>query len=253
MTASSTASFTLGILETGRVPDPLSGKYEPYPAMFRELLAETGATFRTYAILDGDIPSDPSECDAWLITGSKFGVYDGFDWIEKLKEFVRKAHEARRPIVGICFGHQLIAEALGGKVEKSDKGWGVGLHSWHLTGKADWMEGAGEDFALQVSHQDQVVKLPEGAKVLASSDFCPNALLAYDDWAVSFQGHPEFSAGFSEDLIRMRRGTVLPEDFADKALAHVHDREDSGKVAHWITVFLKKALAAKKASEAERA
>lgn len=253
MTAASSAPFTLGILETGRVPDALSGKYEPYPVMFRELLAETGAAFRTYAILDGEIPASPEECDAWLITGSKFGVYDGYDWIEELKAFVRQAHSARRPVVGICFGHQLIAEALGGKVEKSDKGWGVGLHSWELKEKADWMEGAGEDFALQVSHQDQVVELPEGARVLASSDFCPNALLAYDDWAVSFQGHPEFSADFSEDLIHMRRGTALPEDFADEALAHVRDRQDSAKVAHWINVFLKKALAARRAAAAAKA
>ncbi|MXN64709.1 GMP synthase [Stappia sp. GBMRC 2046] len=242
MPASSPRPITIGILETGRPPQQLEEKYPNYPKMFEELLSGSGAEFRTYAILDGDFPKDPRECDAWLITGSRFGVYDGYEWIDKLKGFVRSAHQAKSPVVGICFGHQLIAEALGGRAEKSDRGWGVGLHEYDVTGKADWMEGERASFALQVSHQDQVTKVPEGGTVLASSDFCPNALIAYDDWAVTFQGHPEFGPDFSEDLIKMRRGTTLPEDFADKALATVDAGQDSELVARWIAAFLQKAL-----------
>lgn len=242
MTSDRSASMNIGILETGRLPDALSDKYPSYPAMFERLLDKSGANFRTYAVLDGELPKSPTECDAWLITGSKYGVYDGYDWIEKLKGFVRDAYAAKRPVVGICFGHQLIAEALGGKVEKSDKGWGVGRHSYDVLEKPDWMTDDKDSFTLQVSHQDQVVKVPEGAKVLASSDFCPNALLAYGDWAVSFQGHPEFDAKFTEELIHMRRGTVLPEELADAALANLHEGEDSDAVARWIAAFLYKAL-----------
>lgn len=242
MSASSPRPITIGILETGRLPEQLEGRYPTYPKMFEGLLAESGAAFRTYAILDGEFPKDPRECDAWLITGSRFGVYDGYDWIETLKGFVKSAYQAKSPVVGICFGHQLIAEALGGRAEKSDRGWGVGLHEYDVGEKADWMEGERTSFALQVSHQDQVTKVPDGGKVLASSDFCPNALIAYDDWAVTFQGHPEFGPDFSADLIRMRRGTMLPEDFADEALSHVNEGQDSQLVARWIAAFLQKAL-----------
>ena len=230
----------IGILETGRPSDDLMAVHKDYPFMCQRLLEDTGQAleFSRFAVLDGEFPSNPSQCDAWLITGSKFGVYEDHDWIGKLKEFLRRAYDRDVPIVGICFGHQILAEALGGRVVKSDKGWGVGIHDYPIAEKRDWMTGAKDMLSIQAYHQDQIVDLPEEAKVLAGTDFCPNAMLVYGNKALSFQGHPEFREDYATDLIKARRGTLLQEDVADRALETVGNPNDSSLVARWIMAFL---------------
>lgn len=240
--------ITVGILETGLPPEEFNNKYGSYPDMFAQLLQSQDASIecRFYAILEGDIPSDPHECDAWLITGSKFGVYEDHAWIKPVSELIRANYQANVPMIGICFGHQLIAQALGGKVIKSDKGWGLGVTQYPVTHTPDWMKGNEIDqFAIQAYHQDQVVELPKDATVLAATDFCPNAALIYGKQAISFQGHPEFSNEYMEALLQNRRGVTLAEEYADKALASVHNTLDTERLALWLVSFLKDALPAK--------
>ncbi|RED53795.1 glutamine amidotransferase-related protein [Aestuariispira insulae] len=231
----------IGILETGRPSEDLMAVHKDYPHMCQRLLEEAGSDleFSQFAVLDGELPKDPAQCDAWMITGSKFGVYEGHDWIERLKSFLRQAYDRDVPIIGICFGHQILAEALGGKVIKSDKGWGVGVHSYPIRETRDWMEAGKEALSIQAYHQDQIVDLPPDATVLAGTDFCPNAMLVYGNKALSFQGHPEFQADYAEDLIKARRGVLLAKDVADKALKTVRDQSDSNLAARWILNFLR--------------
>ena len=156
-----------------------------------------------------------------------------------LKAFLRQAVEERVPVVGICFGHQILADAMGGRVEKSDRGWGVVIHHYSVRRPLPFMDGAPESFSLQAMHQDQVVGLPPGAEVIAGSEFCPYGALAYGDDALSFQAHPEFGDDFVRELIMTRKGTLIPDDTADAALRSIADGTEAGLVGRWIVDFFR--------------
>lgn len=209
----------IGILETGRPPAELVPEHGNYPDMVRSWLDLPGAEFRSFALLDGEIPQDPVAADLWVITGSKFGVYEGHDWIAPAEAFIRACQGAAVPMVGICFGHQLIAQALGGVVEKSDRGWGLGVHRY---APVNWPAGLGqvpETIALQAFHQDQVITPPKDAETIAESEFCPYAALWYPGFALTVQGHPEFDKPFTRDLLESRRGAVRDDALVDTAMA----------------------------------
>jgi GMP synthase-like glutamine amidotransferase len=230
------------ILETGRPPEALRADYPSYPAMFAALLAGADADlrFESIAVVDNAALPDPKTLDAILITGSPAGVYDPEPWIAPLEDFIRAAAAAATPQVGICFGHQIMAQAFGGQVEKSAKGWGVGRHRYTITQRAAWMGPNATAFAVAASHQDQVVALPPNARVLAHNDHCAFAALDYVHApAMSLQGHPEMSAAFAADLIQARRGARIPEPIAAAALASLQHGFDTDTVAAWIVAFLR--------------
>ena len=210
-----TDPMRIGILETGRPPTELLGDYADYPSLFARLLHQSGAEFESWPVLDGVFPDNEHSADAWLITGSRHGVYDPLPWIAPLKAFVRQIAAAKLPLVGICFGHQIMAEALGGRAEKFDGGWALGDHNY--------TDETGQTRRLNAFHQDQVTKCPPGAEVIASSPFCQYAGLRYADTMLSLQPHPEFSAAFLSDLVDLRRD-VLPAETAQDA-APVPDDE----------------------------
>lgn len=245
------ASIQLGILETGRPPEEFKGRFGDYPSMFTQLIhsADPSIQCKAFAVLDGDIPEDPTVCDAWLITGSKFGVYEDHDWIKPLERLIQAAYLIEVPQVGICFGHQIIAQALGGKVAKSSRGWGLGVTNYPLIDTPSWMPEGRPEFRIQAYHQDQVVSLPPGARILSSTAFCPYAALTYDHRALTFQGHPEFEGLYTKKLLKLRRGGVLSESLVDSALLTVDADRDSATVAVWITRFLHDSLARRKPKE----
>lgn len=226
----------IGLLQTGHPPGDLAETHGSYSAMFEALLGD-GHTYRVYDVEAGELPADPAENDAYVITGSAAGVYDPLPWIEPLKAFLRQAKGAR-PMVGVCFGHQIMAEAFGGRTEKSDKGWGVGLQAYEVSDDAPWMDDA-RHVAVPASHQDQVTSLPPGARVLAGSAFTPYGILAYDDAkAISMQFHPEFSPAYAKALIEARRGTRFTDEQADAAIASLGAENDRARMAAWISQFL---------------
>ena len=227
---------TIGILETGVPPTDLVARFGRYDAMVRRMLGDDHPC-RTYRVHDGEWPARPEDHPAYVITGSSAGVYDGLPWIAPLEAFIRAAH-GRAKLVGLCFGHQVMAEALGGRVEKSDKGWGLGLHGYRVAAAEPWMDGAAA-IAVAASHQDQVVELPAGATVLAESDFTPFAALRYGGGdAVSFQFHPEFEPGMAKALVELRRPRLLDPGAADRMLASLDAASDAGRVAGWIRRFI---------------
>lgn len=231
----------IGVLKTDDVREELVGEFGEYPEMFAELLRAQDPTleFETYEVQRGHYPQDIDEVDAYLITGSKTGVYEDKPWIAPLMDFVRKLHDAKKPTIGICFGHQLIAHALGGKTRKSDKGWGVGVHSYEMQETPSWMSEPAEGFSLLVSHQDQVEELPPGAKVLASSDFCPMAMVQVDDHMLTFQAHPEFTKLYSNSLMELRR-QAFGENVVEKGQASLQNDIHESTVAKWMLEFLRK-------------
>lgn len=227
----------IGLLQTGHPPGDLAETYGSYSAMFEALLGD-GHSYRVYDVEAGQLPADPAENDAYVITGSAAGVYDPLPWIEPLKAFLRQA-KGEQPLVGVCFGHQIMAEAFGGKVIKSDKGWGVGLQAYEVAARAPWMDEA-HHVSVPGSHQDQVVEISPGARVLAGSAFTPYGILAYDDAkAISMQFHPEFTPAYAKALIEARRGTRFTDAQADAAIASLSAQNDRVRMAQWIERFLK--------------
>jgi GMP synthase-like glutamine amidotransferase len=222
----------LAILQTGTPPGDLEAKFGNYPSMFARLL---GAKFQieSFDVAAGELPADPAAHGAYLITGSPAGVYDPLPWIAPLSDFIRSAETSK--VVGICFGHQIMAEALGGHVVKSEKGWGAGLHHYTVVGREPWIDSEAE-VAVPASHQDQVVVQPPNTAVVARSAFTDFAALAWTDRpAISFQFHPEFSPAFAQALIEMRYDVVLDPDAAIASLEAPNDNE---RVGGWIQRFL---------------
>ncbi|MDT9599168.1 glutamine amidotransferase-related protein [Sphingosinicella rhizophila] len=225
----------IGILRTGAPPAPLIPRFGQYDDMFRGMLG-TGFDATSYDVVTGTLPGTVEDQDAYLITGSSAGVYEDHDWLPPLRDFLRSA-KGKAKLVGICFGHQLMAETFGGRVEKSDRGWGIGLHRYDVRKIADWMDPV-PSFAAIVSHQDQVVEPPPKATVLAGSDFTPFGLIAYQDQpAISLQPHPEFEPAFGKALIECRRRR-LPDP--DAAIASLDQAGDGARLGQWIRTFLKK-------------
>ena len=221
----------VGILETGRPPGSLADEFGDYPAMFAELLGP-GFDVESFDVQAGQLP-EPAAHGAYLITGSPAGVYEPLPWIQPLQQFIRSAADAK--MVGICFGHQVMAEALGGHVEKSDKGWGAGLHRYDVVREDPWTDGA-KTIAAPASHQDQVVLQPPKTEITLRSGFTPFAGLAWTDRpAISFQFHPEFSPAFAKALIE-KRYDVVPDP--DAAIASLDAPNDNARVAGWIRRFL---------------
>jgi len=221
----------IGILQTGRAPDALIETAGDYDQMFCTLLDGHGFEFETYAVLDGVFPASPEAADGWLITGSRFGVYEDHSWIPPLEELVRAIHAKALPLVGICFGHQIIAQALGGTVEKYPGGWAVGRVEY---------EQDGQTLSLNAWHQDQVTTLPEGARVLAGSDFCANGVLAYGDTIWTLQPHPEFSTAFVAGLIEKRGRGVVPDAILDAASDTLDGPLNTAEIAAFMAAFFMK-------------
>ena len=230
----------LGILKTDAVRPEWVPDFGEYPDMFIALLGRVDPEleFAVYDVEQGEYPADIDEVDAYLITGSKSSVYEDKPWIATLIEFVRELDRRRKKIVGICFGHQLVAQALGGRTEKSPKGWGVGLHSYRFSSMPTWHDGEDADFTVLVSHQDQVVENAEGAQVLASSEFCDNAVVQIGDHILTFQGHPEFVRGYSREIMEFRREMIGEQTYLT-GVASLEGDSEGERVARWILDFLR--------------
>ena len=233
----------IGILATGITPDELIDQHGSYAEMLMQLFdhAQHQFDYELFDVRDGVFPQDVERCDGWIITGSKFNVDDDYDWIVKLKQLILDIDAVGNPIVGICFGHQIIAEAFGGKAEAYQGGWGVGLHRYDIIGEPRFIADAPESFAISAMHRYQVTEKPDNASLFAASDFCEYAGLIYGNNILTLQAHPEFNLQYEEALVKMRKGITIPEDTADAALATLHQdgaATDSVAVAHWMAGFL---------------
>ena len=219
----------IGILLVGRASEDLVDEYGTYAEMLIALIntEEQVFEFKTFNILDDEFPKDHLECDGWIVTGSPHGVYEDHSWIPTVSQLINNVYEANLPIFGVCFGHQLIAQALGGHVEKSEKGWGLGLHTYQVNNKPEYMSNLSEEVTLNICHQDQVLRPPQGATVYAKSEFCENAGFYIKDKVLTMQAHPEFLVDFTKALLTARRDVTIPKEFVDPALVGLKNNPDS--------------------------
>lgn len=226
------------IIETGVLAPDYRERYGSFPEMFERLIGaeDERVGFDVVSIPNGEPLPDPTTLQAILITGSPAGVYDELDWIAPLEDFVRAAYASNTPMVGVCFGHQLIAQAMGGVVRKSDKGWGIGRHVYQVA------EGNGlitdRQLAIVCSHQDQVIEAPAEARTILSSSFTPHAGLLYANGAtLSVQPHPEFDTEFAHALCELHK-THAPESVVTEAKASLAAPLDRAKLGRAMTRFL---------------
>lgn len=230
----------IAILQCDEVQDKFVVEYGTYLTMFSQLLHQVDSTlsFSVYNAVKEELPEPIDKVDAYLITGSRHGVNDGHAWIAHLEQFIRHLHAAQKKLIGICFGHQLVAKALGGKVIKSPNGWGVGMSVNTIAQAKPWMQPWQTNLNLVVSHQDQVVELPPETEILAHSDFCRFYMLQINQHFFTVQGHPEFSQAYSRALIDDRKtvlGALCWQQGLDSLQMNTHDKI----MAQWMVHFLK--------------
>ena len=220
----------IGVLETGHPPEGMTegGTYARY---FERLLDGHGFEITRWPVVDGVFPDSVHDAEGWLITGSKHGAYEPHAWIPPLEAFIREAYAAGVPMIGVCFGHQIIAQALGGRVEKFGGGWSVGLTEYRMNGR---------NYAINAWHQDQVVEKPAESEVFAETDFFPSAGLVYGDRIWTIQPHPEYDADFLSGLIEKRGRGVVPETLLEAARARLPEPSDRMDIAAMMAEFFKK-------------
>ncbi|WP_136635042.1 type 1 glutamine amidotransferase [Pseudooceanicola onchidii] len=223
----------IGILQCGHFPEELQGETGDYGALYSNFLSGYGFDFKVFSVCDGIFPDSATDCDGWLISGSKYGAYEDHAWIPRLEDLIRAIKDADRPLVGVCFGHQIIAQALGGTVEKFDGGWSVGRTIYRFDDREE---------ALNAWHQDQVTALPDGARVLASSDRCAYAALAYGNRIYTIQPHPEFDRREVAGLLKVR-GAALDATVRDGAAAALDMPVDNKTEADKIAAHFQRAMA----------
>lgn len=235
----------IGILQADTVLEKFQPAFGDYPEMFVDLLGNVDDRRPRFTTIDAHVAAAeagypaPRSCDAYVITCSHYSVYDDEPWIAPLANFVGDALDAGRKVVGICFGHQLIAHYFGGRTAAAPVGWGVGVYNTELISHEPWMDPAATEVALVSSHKDQVFELPDGARLIARNDFCPNAGFVIGDQVLTLQGHPEFSKPYAEALLRHRRELVGEATFQE-AIASFQKDTHPAVLARWILNFIER-------------
>ena len=232
--------MNIGLLGCDDVPERLRALAGTYRSMFENLLKPhlPDAEFTWFEARSGDLPQAADACDGYVCTGSRYSVYERRDWMQALEQCIRDIRDAGTPFIGVCFGHQMLAQALGGEVTKADQGWGIGIHDMQVTQPEDWMQPQQEHCKLQYMHADQVQRLPSGSVVLASARHCPVAMFRVGRTMLGIEGHPEFSADYVEALLKERKERIGAAQ-TDAALESLSQKADDSLVARWMANFLK--------------
>ena len=229
----------IGILQCDDVLEQFQPEFGTYPSMIMSLFSSIreNIEFDVYDVRENHYPVTIEDYDAYITTGSRHGINDDLPWIPLFLDFIRALNDKKHTLIGICFGHQAIVKALGGKVVTSEKGWGIGLSKNELVNLQHWMTPQRNPITIVVSHKDQVTELPSNAIVLYRSDFCPNYMLQVGKHIISIQGHPEFCSAYSKTLM-LHRQKIIPDDILAKGLESLTQEADDKLLAQWMLQFI---------------
>ncbi len=228
------------ILKCDEVMEVFRPPFNDYSDMIQDMFAavDDSIEFDIFDCQAGHYPDQPESYDFFITTGSRAGVYEDTPWIRQLIDFVKQLDRLQKKLIGICFGHQIIAEAMGGQVKKSDKGWGVGIARNRIVASPDWMQPNKSELNILASHQDQIVTLPASASVIAESDFCPYFFVQWSDHFISVQGHPEWQAEYSRALMNYRKD-IIPAQTIETALQTLDQEPDNRVFTQWLLNFIR--------------
>ncbi len=224
--------------------DDVLEKFQPQFGHYRDMIRcmfdhiDDPIEFEDFDCRQSNYPKEIEGYDFYITTGSKASVYENRPWIQKLIQFVQHLDTHKKKLIGICFGHQLIAMSCNGMVEKSSKGWGVGIATNRIVATPDWMSKKKTDLNIIVSHQDQITALPDDASVIAESDFCPFFMVQWSDHFLSIQGHPEWDTAYSRTLINARRA-IIPPERVEVGLDSLKIEPDNRLFTYWVMDFVK--------------
>ena len=191
-----------GLLVCDHVIEKYQDKYGDYPDMFAQLFPEL--EWVLYDVVNEQFPDDIDACEVYFATGSRYSVYEDKPWIKQVLAFIRLIYDHQKYFVGFCFGHQLLGEAMGGKVQKAPTGWCVGVHEFEVNRTANWILPYQKEINLLMMCQDQVLKLPPNTIVLAGNAQCPNGIIQVGERMLGIQAHPEFSKAYDQFLVEWR-------------------------------------------------
>ena len=224
----------LCILDNDILDGHLAEAYSSFGALFIRLFEGVGTdwTMAVFHTQLGQYPASFDDFDAVLLTGSRADSFSDAPWAVELRRHVTALLDQRKKMVGVCFGHQLIALCMGARVGRAPQGWGAGrmVYDWHRP-ELPYCDDRNQ-IALLASHQDQVLELPAGARLVASSDFCPVAAFTVGEAVFCIQPHPEFKEEISAYLIDKRRELLGEEKYttARASLQHGHEGEHIARV-----------------------
>ena len=229
----------VGLLICDHVQPLLQDKFGDYAGMFKQLFSQVDGNIEliNFYVIDGQFPDHIDSCDIYISTGSKASVNDEVNWINELEYFIKQLYQANKVFIGICFGHQLIAKALGGKVEKSPKGWGIGIATAVVEQTKPWMQPLQKKIKLIVSHQEQISQLPPNTEVLMASDFCPYSMIKVGTSFIGLQGHPEFSYRYSQALMNSRKH-LIPAQRIQQGQESLTEQADDMLIMQWLLHFI---------------
>ncbi len=216
---------------------PVAGDY---PGMFLKLFGKVdpGVELEVFDVREDNYPDLKGSYDGYISTGSRQSVYDDIPWIKNFAGFIRELYQTGKRLAGICFGHQMIAHTLGGKVEEAEGGWGVGLKKIRILEKMPWMDPPRDEVNLLVTHRDQVTELPPGSRLLGRSGYCPNSIFLTGERFLGIQPHPEFEVPYARELI-LSRTLRIGEEKVKRAMETINGPADGLPVAEWIVNFFK--------------
>jgi len=226
----------IGLLACDQVNPEWRPTHGDYPDMYQKWLAEYEVV--PYRIYAGEYPADPTIHQVWMATGSRYSAYDDMEWITWLKKFILSIRDTKSLFIGVCFGHQILGEALGGKLEKSTLGWQVGVLDFNILQQQSWMTPFQSSINILMMCQDQVTKLPPYSTLLASHPNCPNAMFTTENQYLGIQGHPEFTKAYTKTLM-LKREQRIGLERVKAGLDSLYNIPDNQLLSSWIGNFIK--------------